>query len=379
MSPREDGLAGAGLPGAADRGEFGGGVRDLAPAGGGPEPPAATPVHPTATTGHTEPRGGPTTTAAPGSAAAITLGTTAAAARRHPATTATRPEVTVAGTRLGAGDLSQVTVDGTRPGASRLSEVTVAGTPLGAGGLPEITVDSTPLDAGGLSEVTVDTTRLGAGDLSEVTVDGTEIAPGVWVASAAQADLGDLPAHEADLAEAGTRPRWRRGEFLAGRYLLRRLLRRVRPDLAALPLRADPAGKPRLDPGGGPDLALPGITISHDGDRIAAAVCAHGDVGVDVQLPPEELTDSAVRRCLGEHAPEVTALPRARRAKEFAWVWTVQEACVKAAGTGLAGRPWSIDVPPGAQSGRWRGFTWLSLRSRSRVPLSCAFHPAPHR
>ncbi|NBH07026.1 4'-phosphopantetheinyl transferase superfamily protein, partial [Amycolatopsis sp. SID8362] len=76
-------------------------------------------------------------------------------------------------------------------------------------------------------------------------------------------------------------------------------------------------------------------------------------------------------------APAVTALPRARRAREFAWVWTVQEACVKAAGTGLGGRPWSIDVRPGALSGRWGGFTWLSLRTRSPVPLSCAFHPPP--
>ncbi|KDN21579.1 4'-phosphopantetheinyl transferase family protein [Amycolatopsis rifamycinica] len=215
--------------------------------------------------------------------------------------------------------------------------------------------------------------------LPEVSIDGAEIASGVWVASAGRAELDGAPAHVADLAEAGTRPGWRRAEFLAGRHLLRRLLRRVRPGLAALPIGADPAGKPRLAPDGAPDLALPGITISHDGDRVAAAVCAHGDVGVDVQLPPERLADSTLRRCLGSHAPEVTALPRARRAKEFAWVWTVQEACVKAAGTGLAGRPWSIDVPPGAVSGRWRGFAWLSLRTRSPVPLSCAFHPAPRR
>ncbi|WP_328647602.1 hypothetical protein OHS58_07135 [Amycolatopsis sp. NBC_00348] len=221
-------------------------------------------------------------------------------------------------------------------------------------------------------------TRADAGDGLDVTADGAEISPGVWVASAARADLGDALAHPGDLADAGTRPRWRRTEFLAGRHLLRRLLRRVRPDLAALPLRADPAGKPRLDAGGAPDLALPGITISHDGDRIAAAVCAHGDVGVDVQLPPDRLTDSTVRRCLGSHAPKVTALPRAWRAREFAWVWTVQEACVKAAGTGMAGRPWSIDVPPGAVSGHWGGFAWLSLRTRSPVPLSCAFHTAPH-
>lgn len=265
---------------------------------------------------------------------------------------------------VAADGLPEATVDGTE----------ITGTRVGTGGLPEPAIRRPRLGTGGLAYVTRPGTDTGS--LPEVTVDGTEISPGVWVASATRADLGDPPAHAGDLAEAGTRPGWRRGEFLAGRHLLRHLLRRIRPDLAALPLCADPAGKPRLDAGGA-DLALPGITISHDEDRIAAAVCAHGDVGVDVQLPPERLTDSAVRRCLGSHAPAVTALPRRRRAKEFAWVWTVQEACVKAAGTGMAGRPWSIDVPPGAVSGHWGGFAWLSLRTRSPVPLSCAFQPAP--
>ena len=114
--------------------------------------------------------------------------------------------------------------------------------------------------------------RLDARSRPEMTIDGTEIAPGVWVASAARADLGDPPALADDLADARTLPGWRRPEFLAGRHLLRRLLRQVRPGLATLPVRTDPAGKPRLDPGGTPDLALPGITISHDGDRIAVAV-----------------------------------------------------------------------------------------------------------
>ncbi|NBH07257.1 hypothetical protein GTY80_28980, partial [Amycolatopsis sp. SID8362] len=67
-------------------------------------------------------------------------------------------------------------------------------------------------------------------------LDGTQVAPGVWVASAGCADLGDPCGHPGDLAEAETRPAWQRPEFLAGRHLLRRLLRRVRPELAALPV-----------------------------------------------------------------------------------------------------------------------------------------------
>jgi 4'-phosphopantetheinyl transferase len=217
---------------------------------------------------------------------------------------------------------------------------------------------------------------LGASDAPNATL-GASDAPNATLgrlgSAGARGDLGDPAVVTADLVAAETQPGWRRAEFLAGRHLLRRLLRCVRPELAVLPIRTDPAGKPRL--AGADDL--PGITISHDGGRIVAAVCAHGDVGVDVQLPPARLADSTVRRCLGRHAPVVAALPRAWRAREFAWVWTVQEACVKAAGTGLAGRPWAIDVPPGAVSGRWGRFTWLSLRHRSPVPLSCAYADPP--
>jgi len=96
-------------------------------------------------------------------------------------------------------------------------------------------------------------------------------------------------------------------------------------------------------------------------------------VGVDVQLPPPEVSDGLLRRCLRDRAGELTALPQAVRAREFAWVWSVQEACVKADGTGIAGRPWSIDVPVRPRSGRWRDLTWLSLRDHSGIPLSCAF------
>ena len=69
----------------------------------------------------------------------------------------------------------------------------------------------------------------------------------------------------------------------------------------------------------------------------------------------------------------LAGLPMAQRSREFAWVWTVQEACVKAAGTGFAGRPWSIDVPARAAHGRWGRYRWRSLRGVSPVPFSCAF------
>jgi 4'-phosphopantetheinyl transferase len=103
-------------------------------------------------------------------------------------------------------------------------------------------------------------------------------------------------------------------------------------------------------------------------------------VGLDVQHAPPELTDALVRRCARERAGQLAGLPARRRSWEFAWMWTVQEACVKAAGTGLSGRPWAVDVPLPAARGTWQGYRWISLRRHASVPLSCAYTrlPAPH-
>ncbi|MEV4443064.1 4'-phosphopantetheinyl transferase superfamily protein, partial [Streptomyces sp. NPDC049577] len=134
------------------------------------------------------------------------------------------------------------------------------------------------------------------------------------------------------------------------------------------PVRPGPHGEPRL--AGHPDV---GISVSHDGDTVAAAVAPGRRVGVDVQQPPSGPHERLVRRCLRERAEQLAALPPDGRAEEFAWVWTVQEACVKAAGTGLAGQPWAIDVPLGHRRGRWDDYAWVSLRDTSTTPLSCAF------
>ncbi|MGW5650289.1 4'-phosphopantetheinyl transferase superfamily protein [Streptomyces humi] len=177
-----------------------------------------------------------------------------------------------------------------------------------------------------------------------------------------------MEVHQDDLDQAAGFPPWRAAEFLAGRATLRRLIREVRPDLADSAVRPDARGRPGLV--GHPDV---GVSISHDGGLSAAALAPGRRVGVDVQLPPDEPSDGMLRRLLREHAAPLEWLPAPERARELAWVWTVQESCVKAAGTGLAGRPWAIAVPPGRRYGRWGRYRWASLRDTSPVPLSCAF------
>ncbi|WP_238995377.1 4'-phosphopantetheinyl transferase family protein [Streptomyces cyaneogriseus] len=197
------------------------------------------------------------------------------------------------------------------------------------------------------------------------------VARGVWLAAG---DGRDLPVstHPGDRRAARSMPGGRAREFLTGRGLLRRLLAQVCPGAADAPVLAGPDGAPRLH--GHPGL---GVSVAHDAGTAAAAVAVGRAVGVDVQHPPHRPSRALARRLLGERAAELDALPAPAAARELAWVWTAQEACAKATGRGLAVRPWTIDVPPGARSGRWRGLSWHSPRDRFGTPLSCAFTASP--
>jgi 4'-phosphopantetheinyl transferase len=156
-----------------------------------------------------------------------------------------------------------------------------------------------------------------------------QAADGMWIATA-------------PICSPGSRER----EFLAGRDLLRMLLRVAAPAAADDEVVTYPGGKPYL-------REHPGLGISVSHDRGAVAVCLGADraVGIDVQIPDDS--------------------------PERAWAWTVREALVKTTGEGLAGRPWDIHVPPGRGSGTWRSCHWVSLRGRSSIPVSYAYRKEP--
>jgi 4'-phosphopantetheinyl transferase len=127
-----------------------------------------------------------------------------------------------------------------------------------------------------------------------------------------------------------------------------------------------PGGQPCL-----PDHPGLGVSMSHDGDWLAVAVGLGVRVGIDVQCP-QRLTAGRLRWA-GSARIALAALPDAERDREYARIWTVQEACVKAAGSGLAGQPWTIPVAVGQTQGEWQGYQWFSLAGTdTAVPVSLA-------
>lgn len=169
---------------------------------------------------------------------------------------------------------------------------------------------------------------------------------------------------------------WRAREHLASRALLRLLLtaaplpacRRA----AADDLTAEPGGRPYLR-----DHPWIGVSLSHAGDHVAAAVAFGRRVGVDVEVAIDP-SAGMLRRCCDEAAvAQLERWPRDTRATEFTAMWSAMEACVKATGEGLAGAPWRVKVRPRQRSGRWdsgrRGeVRWVTLHA-GRPAVSCAF------
>jgi 4'-phosphopantetheinyl transferase len=197
-----------------------------------------------------------------------------------------------------------------------------------------------------------------------------EIAAGVVAAVRSTADaLAAGGASRADEAAAAALPAWRVPEYLACRGLLRRLLAdMVGADAAGAELRARPAGQPYL--AGYPGV---GISVSHTGGTVAAAVGVGHPVGVDVQAPTTLSAGLIARCCTPDVADVLAALPPARRDVEFAAIWAVQEACVKAAGTGMSGAPWRIPVGYGQATGAWGAYEWRALRGPGLPPAACAY------
>ncbi|MEY9849374.1 4'-phosphopantetheinyl transferase [Streptacidiphilus sp. BW17] len=186
--------------------------------------------------------------------------------------------------------------------------------------------------------------------------------------------LDALPVARRDHEAASARPPWRAVEYAASRTLLRTLLREVGADLQGGPIVARPSGQPYL-----PDRPDLGVSLSHCSGWVAAAVGSDRDVGVDVQTP-SSVGDRMLRLCcLPGDAADLAAMPEERRRREFAWIFSVQEACVKAVGQGFSGRPWNVPVALGQQAGEWGLVRWCAPGGRHPLPVGLAWTEVPVR
>jgi 4'-phosphopantetheinyl transferase len=176
-----------------------------------------------------------------------------------------------------------------------------------------------------------------------------------------------------ELTVAATRPGARAASFLASRCLVRRLIDEVVDRKAAdSPIVAGPAGKPYL-----PEVPGVGINLSGTDGHVAAVVGIGLLVGIDIEAVRPVGPDMIRRCCSPADARWIEALPAGDRDRELTRVWTVQEACVKAAGIGLAGRPWLIPVAPAQRVGQWNGYDWQTLSTSVDEPVSCAYRLVP--
>jgi 4'-phosphopantetheinyl transferase len=201
-------------------------------------------------------------------------------------------------------------------------------------------------------------------------VTGHTGGPGCRLAYAAARPIRVLrgPAPTADLATAAGLPDWQVRGHLAARAVLRGLAASlIGPAAATAPILADPRGQPFLSVR--PDV---GVSLSHTDGWVAAGVHLCGAIGVDVQAPVP-VSGRLIKRCCTPSTQRLMSRwPAVLRNAEFAWIWSVQEACVKAVGLGVAGMPWAIPVEVGQDRGQWRGLPWSAWRGRWPVAVSCA-------
>lgn len=142
----------------------------------------------------------------------------------------------------------------------------------------------------------------------------------------------------------------------------------------AAEVASTPEGRPYLPER--PDL---GVSIAHDGDLVAVAIGVGVTVGIDVQTPTRTGAGMVRRCCPPATRTALAAVDDELRDHELARIWSVQEACAKAEGTGIAGRPWLIPVHIGQDDGRWHEHHWRSIDAGVGAPVGIAHAPLRER
>jgi 4'-phosphopantetheinyl transferase EntD len=151
------------------------------------------------------------------------------------------------------------------------------------------------------------------------------------LAGADQEDLlRDAPAGLAWLGLAEQRrygelsPR-RRAEFVAGRWLLRRLLQAQGVIAPGCAVALGAQGRPVLE--GEPGVHL---SLSHRAGRVVAGLADHG-IGVDVErIKPRDVVALSERVCAPDERQSLQVLNESQALRWFHQLWAIKEAAYKA-------------------------------------------------
>lgn len=173
--------------------------------------------------------------------------------------------------------------------------------------------------------------------MDELLILTEEAAPYLDEARRAIA-VSALPLTRAARVQSPRRPE-DRARRLAAEIALRRLLKRIGEDYAALTVSYTAEGKPYFD--GRPDLSF---SVSHSGGLAAVALLRAMSgtapaVGVDIQEVPrgdsaEKYTALAARFFSPSFRAALVAANESERARTFARLWCLTEAAAKATGRG---------------------------------------------
>lgn len=164
-----------------------------------------------------------------------------------------------------------------------------------------------------------------------------------------------------------------RDESVVGQALVTRLLEACcGASHAGMAFGTTPAGKPFVRLSGCEGSPAPGISLSHSQGLVVAAACRTGEIGVDIE-PVRPVPWRSVERVFAEpDRRRLRALPAPERERAFAGLWTVAEACAKAAGDGSRLLLSGLEPLGLGYRGRWRAFRWACGFLDPTVPCAVA-------
>jgi phosphopantetheinyl transferase len=173
---------------------------------------------------------------------------------------------------------------------------------------------------------------------------GGSIAAGpVWaISDRRNIQHGLEPADEAEQTRAS---RLRRSDdaadFLHGRWLMRQLIQKQRPQAGTPVLQSYDDARPEVV--GVPELA---ISWSKSGAVAAAALIENAVVGIDIErlVPRETAAILSMTASDGEAETVASAGNEAARLVAFYRLWTAKEAVLKCRGEGLRGGAKSVEI-----------------------------------